>query len=216
MVASSFGKLVMKENPLEGVNEEDLALALLMMITNNIGQVAYLNAQLHNCNKIFFVGSFLRHNSISCRRLAFAIDFWSKGSMEALFSHHEGYFGALGTFLQSAFGDDVDKILLNEYETQNTSLTPFNNSNAGGSGSNGSDRESTSSGKNAVSESSLKANDSEEKKINRSLDQYDALLEKNGPATSSVPKVNLPQSSRRGRSVSDDVTHRSAFGSNSN
>eukprot|EP01040_Poterioochromonas_malhamensis_P011898 gene11898-12982_t len=216
MVASSFGKLVMKENPLEGVNEEDLALALLMMITNNIGQVAYLNAQLHNCNKIFFVGSFLRHNSISCRRLAFAIDFWSKGSMEALFSHHEGYFGALGTFLQSAFGDDVDKILLNEYETQNTSLTPFNNSNVGGSGSNGSDRESTSSGKNAVSESSVKANDSEEKKINRSLDQYDALLEKNGPATSSVPKVNLPQSSRRGRSVSDDVTHRSAFGSNSN
>ena len=39
MVASSFGKLVMKENPREGVKEEDLAIALLMMITNNIGQV---------------------------------------------------------------------------------------------------------------------------------------------------------------------------------
>ncbi len=111
MVASSFGKLVMKENPREGVREEDLALALLMMITNNIGQVAHLNAQLHNCNKIFFVGSFLRHNPISCRRLAFAIDFWSNGSMDALFSVHEGYFGALGTFLRSAFGEDVDRIL---------------------------------------------------------------------------------------------------------
>ena len=82
-----------------------------MMITNNIGQVAYLNAKLHNCTKIFFVGSFLRHNSVSCRRLAFAIDFWSKGEMEALFLHHEGYFGALGTFLQSAFGNDLDSIL---------------------------------------------------------------------------------------------------------
>jgi type II pantothenate kinase len=109
MVASSFGKLVMKEEPREGVSEEDLALALLMMITNNIGQVAYLNAQLHQCSKIFFVGSFLRHNSISCRRLSFAIEFWSNSKMEALFLHHEGYFGALGTFLQSAYGDDVDK-----------------------------------------------------------------------------------------------------------
>jgi pantothenate kinase len=32
--------------------------------------------------------------------------------MEALFLVHEGYFGALGTFLQSAFGEDVDKILI--------------------------------------------------------------------------------------------------------
>ena len=112
MVASSFGKLVAKENPRENVKPEDLAIALLMMITNNIGQVAYLNARVHNCSKIVFVGSFLRHNQISCRRLAFAIDFWSKGTQEALFLKHEGYFGALGTFLQSAFGErDVDKVL---------------------------------------------------------------------------------------------------------
>lgn len=79
MVASSFGKIVMKENPRLNISDEDLALALLMMITNNIGQVAYLNAKLHNCDQIFFVGNFLRHNSISCRRLSFAIDFWSQG-----------------------------------------------------------------------------------------------------------------------------------------
>ena len=35
--------------------EEDLALALLMMITNNIGQVAYLNAKLHGCTKVSHV-----------------------------------------------------------------------------------------------------------------------------------------------------------------
>ena len=111
MVASSFGKLTMRDTPREGIREEDLAIALLMMITNNIGQVSYLNAKLHSCSKIYFVGSFLRHNQISCRRLAFAIDFWSKGTQEALFLQHEGYFGALGTFLQSAFGEDVDRVL---------------------------------------------------------------------------------------------------------
>lgn len=110
MVASSFGKLVMKEYPRDGMKEEDLAIALLMMITNNIGQVAHLNAQLHGCSKIFFVGSFLRHNTISCRRLAFAIDFWSKGEMEALFLMHEGYFGALGTFLRIALGSEVERL----------------------------------------------------------------------------------------------------------
>ena len=110
-VASSFGKLIMKDSPRDDIKQEDLAIALLMMITNNIGQVSYLNAKLHACSKIYFVGSFLRHNQISCRRLAFAIDFWSKGTQEALFVRHEGYFGALGTFLQSAFGTEVDKVL---------------------------------------------------------------------------------------------------------
>ena len=46
VVASSFGKLVSKQNPAEGIKEEDLARAILLMVTNNIGQVAYLNAKL--------------------------------------------------------------------------------------------------------------------------------------------------------------------------
>ncbi|EEC45724.1 predicted protein, partial [Phaeodactylum tricornutum CCAP 1055/1] len=98
LVASSFGKLVAKDDPANGLKEEDLARALLLMVTNNIGQVAYLNAKLHNTPRIYFVGNFLRQNNISQRRLAYAIDFWSKGEMEALFLEHEGYFGALGAF----------------------------------------------------------------------------------------------------------------------
>lgn len=43
---------------------------------------------------------------ISCRRLAFAIDYWSGGKMEALFLEHEGYFGALGAFLYSSIAED--------------------------------------------------------------------------------------------------------------
>ena len=101
LVASSFGKLVAKRNPAANLKKEDLARALLLMVTNNIGQVAYLNAKLHKTPRIYFVGNFLRHNKISQRRLAFAIDYWSKGEMEALFLEHEGYFGALGAFLLS-------------------------------------------------------------------------------------------------------------------
>lgn len=101
LVASSFGKLVMKDDPAAGLKEEDIARALLLMITINIGQVAYLNAQLHNTSRIYFVGNFLRQNLLSQKRLSFAIDYWSKGQMEALFLEHEGYFGALGAFLLS-------------------------------------------------------------------------------------------------------------------
>mmetsp|Transcript_50696 Transcript_50696/g.152684 ORF Transcript_50696/g.152684 Transcript_50696/m.152684 type:complete len:939 (-) Transcript_50696:120-2936(-) len=101
IVASSFGKLVAKLNPAEGLRQEDLARALLLMVTNNIGQVAYLNSRLHSTNRIYFVGNFLRHNQISQRRLAYAINYWSGGETEALFLEHEGYFGALGAFLLS-------------------------------------------------------------------------------------------------------------------
>ena len=101
IVASSFGKLVAKQNPAHGLKQEDLARALLLMVTNNIGQVAYLNAKLHKTPRIYFVGNFLRRNMISQRRLSYAINYWSKGEMEALFLEHEGYFGALGAFLTS-------------------------------------------------------------------------------------------------------------------
>jgi len=101
VVASSFGKLVSKEDPAKGLTQEDLARALLSLVTNNIGQVAYLNAKLHNTPRIYFVGSFLRLNMISQRRLSYAIDYWSKGEMEALFLEHEGHFGALGAFLMT-------------------------------------------------------------------------------------------------------------------
>ena len=98
-VASSFGKLVSKESAKDGIREQDFARALLLMITNNIGQVAYLNAMQHDVKTIYFVGSFLRANSISATRLAYAINFWSKGTMEANFLLHEGFLGAIGAFL---------------------------------------------------------------------------------------------------------------------
>ncbi|UIZ26593.1 hypothetical protein KXD40_001542 [Peronospora effusa] len=99
-VASSFGKMISVSR--ESVSDADLARSLLVMITQNIGQVAFLNATLYKTKNIFFVGNFLRHNKISSRTLAYAINFWSNGAMEARFCKHEGYLGALGAFLRHA------------------------------------------------------------------------------------------------------------------
>ena len=99
-VASSFGKMITTAR--SDVQDADVARSLLVMITQNIGQIAFLNALLYKTRRIFFVGNFLRHNKISARTLAYSINFWSKGTMEALFCKHEGYLGALGAFMRNA------------------------------------------------------------------------------------------------------------------
>ncbi|DBA02599.1 hypothetical protein Poli38472_014495 [Pythium oligandrum] len=98
-VASSFGKMGMKMDPQAGIRDEDMARSLLFMLTQNLGQLAYLNAQRVNTSRIYFCGNFLRRNEIASRQLAYAIDFWSKSAMQAQFFHHEGFFGALGSLL---------------------------------------------------------------------------------------------------------------------
>ena len=116
-VASSFGKVpnhrrkqqqqqqhasAESESETESeFSQADVARSLLVMITQNIGQIAYLNACLVHTRRIIFVGNFLRHNPIASRTLAYAIDFWSKGQMEAQFCVHEGYLGGLGAFLKN-------------------------------------------------------------------------------------------------------------------
>lgn len=52
------------------------------------------------------MGNFLRVNPISMKLLAFAMDYWSKGTLKALFLEHEGYFGAMGCLIQ--FNGDID------------------------------------------------------------------------------------------------------------
>ncbi|XP_075787099.1 LOW QUALITY PROTEIN: pantothenate kinase 2, mitochondrial [Pelodiscus sinensis] len=98
-VASSFGNMVSKEKR-ESVSKEDLARATLITITNNIGSIARMCALNENINRVVFVGNFLRINTISMKLLAYALDYWSKGQLKALFLEHEGYFGAVGAFLE--------------------------------------------------------------------------------------------------------------------
>ncbi|ODV92712.1 hypothetical protein CANCADRAFT_1308 [Tortispora caseinolytica NRRL Y-17796] len=109
-IASSFGK-VFKADPAptaerpseerrKKFKQEDIARSLLYAVSNNIGQIAYLQAQRYGLNTIYFGGSFIRGHAQTMNTLSFAIGFWSKGDMKAYFLRHEGYLGAVGAFLR--------------------------------------------------------------------------------------------------------------------
>jgi len=99
IVASSFGQMNIEEK-FEGAAKEDLARATLMMITNNIGSIARLCCKSEGVERCVFVGNFLRINTIAMRSLSTAMEYWSNGTMKALFCEHEGYFGAVGCLLE--------------------------------------------------------------------------------------------------------------------
>ena len=69
---------------------EYLAVSLLRMVAYNIGQIAYLNALRHDLERVFFGGYFIRGQTFTMETISFAIDFWSKGSMKAMYLRHEG------------------------------------------------------------------------------------------------------------------------------
>lgn len=83
----------------EAFKNADIVKSLLFMICNNIGQVAFLNAKLHQVKRVYFAGGFLQRNPYIWSTLSFAIKFWSKGDMEAMFLVHDGYLGALGALI---------------------------------------------------------------------------------------------------------------------
>ncbi|KAG2375282.1 hypothetical protein C9374_009905 [Naegleria lovaniensis] len=110
IIASSFGKLIMQKTGSEETvkpKAADLAKSLLFMICNNIGQIAYLNALRFGLKRIFFAGYFIRGHDITMHYISYAIQFWSKGTISAMFLRHEGYLGAIGSFLSSK-SKDVD------------------------------------------------------------------------------------------------------------
>ncbi|KAH6560584.1 hypothetical protein BASA62_010367 [Batrachochytrium salamandrivorans] len=101
-IASSFGKVFKtpSEERKGKFKKEDISVSLLYLVSNNIGQIAYLNAQAHGIQRIYFSGFFIRGHPITMNTLSYAISFWSKGKIKALFLRHEGYLGAVGAFLR--------------------------------------------------------------------------------------------------------------------
>ncbi|KAK7548227.1 fumble-domain-containing protein [Phyllosticta citricarpa] len=79
---------------------EDVSKSLLYAVSNNIGQIAYLHAEKHNLERIYFGGSFIGGHRQTMNTLSYAIKFWSKGEKQAYFLRHEGYLGAVGAFLK--------------------------------------------------------------------------------------------------------------------
>lgn len=79
---------------------EDVSRSLLYAISNNIGQIAYLQARNHGLEHIYFAGSYIRGHPITMHTLSYAITFWSNGEKTAYFLRHEGYLGAVGAFIK--------------------------------------------------------------------------------------------------------------------
>lgn len=97
-IASSFGKAISENKELEDYRPEDMARSLLRMISNNIGQISYLNALRFGLKRIFFGGFFIRGHEFTMDTISVAVDFWSKGEAKAMFLRHEGFLGALGAY----------------------------------------------------------------------------------------------------------------------
>lgn len=104
-IASSFGKPVSENRELEDYKPEDIALSLLRMISNNIGQIAYLNALRFGLKRIILGGFFIRDHAYTMDTISVAVDFWSKGEAKAMFLRHEGFLGALGAFMNYKDGN---------------------------------------------------------------------------------------------------------------
>lgn len=78
----------------------DVALALCRMVSYNIGHLAFLNAKRYGISRVFFGGFFIRGHLYTMNVISYAIRFWSKGEMAAMFLRHEGFLGAMGAFLK--------------------------------------------------------------------------------------------------------------------
>lgn len=88
------------DEQVEGFKIQDMARSLLYAISNNIGQIAYLQSEKHDLQHIYFGGSFIRGHTQTMNTLSYAIKFWSKGQKQAYFLRHEGYLGSVGAFLK--------------------------------------------------------------------------------------------------------------------
>ncbi|KAM6498622.1 pantothenate kinase [Amanita muscaria] len=100
-IASTFGKVFKKGGVKRQFNPEDISKSLLYAVSNNIGQIAYMNAEKYKLDRIYFGGCFIRGHPATIATLSYAIRFWSKGTKRALFLRHEGFLGAIGAWIKN-------------------------------------------------------------------------------------------------------------------
>ena len=105
LTASFFAKNIHCGREDVDVCDDDICKALLVMIAQNVSQIAHLNARLYGLERVFFTGNFLRENDVALRTIVYTMQRWSqldgKPPTEACFFRHEGYFGAVGAFLNT-------------------------------------------------------------------------------------------------------------------
>lgn len=121
-IASSFGKAISENKELEDWKPEDIARSLLRMISNNIGQIAYLNALRYGLKRIFFGGFFILGHAYTMDTISVAVDFWSKSEMKAMFLLHEGFLGSVGA-LMNYKKDDLSELIADQLKTEKLPTT---------------------------------------------------------------------------------------------
>uniref|UniRef100_A0A7S4T4L6 Pantothenate kinase n=1 Tax=Alexandrium monilatum TaxID=311494 RepID=A0A7S4T4L6_9DINO len=79
--------------------------ALVKMVCSNVCQFAHLHALRFKVPRVIFTGNFLRENPVAREVIAENMRSVARANqgepLQALFLKHEGYFGALGTFLSN-------------------------------------------------------------------------------------------------------------------
>lgn len=117
-IASSFAKVFKKlrykkdfekstpQQKLAQFKGEDIARSLLYLISNNIGQISYLQAVRFNLKRIYFGGSYISGHKQTIHTLSYAVNFWSGGDMKSYFLRHEGYLGSVGAFMMGPGSPD--------------------------------------------------------------------------------------------------------------
>lgn len=118
-IASSFAKVFKKlrfslpekklsvPEKLGLFKQEDIARSLLYLISNNIAQIAYLQARRYDLKRIYFGGSYISGHVQTIHTLSYALNFWSHGEMQSYFLRHEGYLGSVGAFVMGPNGEYV-------------------------------------------------------------------------------------------------------------
>jgi type II pantothenate kinase len=76
LLASSFAKVANDQgsDPQQRFRKEDVLASLVCMISFNIGQLAYYQAAVHNCDTIYFVGNFVRNNLLGMSHIRMIVD----------------------------------------------------------------------------------------------------------------------------------------------
>ncbi|KAF9512750.1 hypothetical protein BS47DRAFT_1318036 [Hydnum rufescens UP504] len=108
VIASSFGKVFKKGTEKRTFKPEDISRSLLYAVSNNIGQIAYMNAEKYGLDRIYFGGCFIRGHAATISTLSYAIRFWSKGTKKAMFLRHEGFLGAIGAWIKNIESPTTD------------------------------------------------------------------------------------------------------------
>lgn len=99
LTASCFGKARRAASDLHDERRLDAAASLLQMIAFNIAQISCLNARLYKITRVYFAGFFIRAQPCTMHTITQAVKYWGRGNITPLFLRHEGYVGAVGSFL---------------------------------------------------------------------------------------------------------------------